>query len=170
MLSKAVKQRIARNRKLRAKPKWVQKAEMYIHHLKTSALSNQRWLSTKHIADEAEREQVYRELDERHTHINTLLNKLALITREEWYEMERDLFIGHRWTPHQMSRTVKAMGSYSKVIEAHGGYHHKLPPKLTPVQQAKAPPMGNWDNPASLNDEWMENGDEWEADHGDPNG
>ena len=167
MLSLATKQRIARNRKLRATPKWVQKVEMYIHHLKTTTISSSAILSSKHLLDPAQQAAASADLKARWDQLNAQIGELALISRAEWRELELTLPIEHRWTPHQMKRTVQHCGSYRAVIEAHGGYRNKLKPKSRFAQQANVP-MGNWDNPASLNDKWMEDGDQWEADHGDP--
>jgi hypothetical protein len=166
MLSIATKQRIARNRKLRANPKWVQKVEMYIHHLKTTSISSSAVLSTKHLLDPAQQAAAEADLNARWAKLNAQVASLALISRAEWYELEQTLPIEHRWTPHQMKRTIKACGGYRAVIEAHGGYRNKIAPKSVFANQASVP-MGNWDNPATL-DDWMNKGDEWEAEHGDP--
>lgn len=168
MLSVITKRRIARNRKLHAKPNWVQKVELYIHHLKTNTISSSAVLSTKHILDEAQRNQAYADIDARWAKLNEQVASLALISRDEWVELEKTLPIEHRWTPHQLKRTIAACGGYRAVIEAHGGYRYKIAPKSTFANQASVP-MGNWDNPASL-DDWMKRPDEWEADHGNPDG
>lgn len=168
MLSITTKQRIARNRKLNATPKWVQKVEMYIHHLKTTSISSSTVLSTKHILDEAQRNQAYADIDARRAKLDAQVASLALISRDEWAELEKTLPIEHRWTPHQLKRTIAKCGGYRAVIEAHGGYRYKISPKSTFANQASVP-MGDWDNPAKLED-WMGKGDEWEAEHGDRDG
>jgi D-alanyl-D-alanine carboxypeptidase len=160
MLSRNVKKRIARNKKLRSQPKWVQKVEMYRHQLMDS-VGSAAILSTKHILDDSLRAQAQAQNNERIAERDAMLAKLDGITREGWAELETTLPIEARWTPLQMWCTVRASGGYRNVIEAHGGYRQKISPKLTQVKQADIP-AGNWDNPATLNDS-----PDWEAEHED---
>lgn len=172
MLSRAVKKRIARNRLLRAKPNWVQKAEMYVHTEKTRLqMSSQAFLSTKHILDPVERANAEARNTMRAEELRQLRAQLdawlAQVTRQQWAELEPTLQIEARWTPLQMRRTVRACGSYRLVIEAHGGYRHARAPSPK-IARPAGQPM-NWDNPAPYdNDEWMKDGSQWEAEHGEP--
>lgn len=172
MLSREVKKRIARNRLLRAKPNWVQKAEMYVHNEKTRLrLGSMEVLSVKHILDTAERERVIADQQQRTQEFKAARDHLdawlAQVTRQQWAELESMLHIEMRWTPLQMMRTVQACGGYHRVIEAHGGYRQARAPSPK-IARSAGQPM-NWDNPAPYdNDEWMKDGSQWEAEHGEP--
>jgi hypothetical protein len=171
MLSRVVKKRIARNKRLRAKPNWVQKAELYVHNEKTRLqMGSQSVLSTKHILDPAERAKVEARnnmhADELRQLCEILDAWLAQVTRQQWAELEPTLQIEARWTPLQMQRTVQACGSYRQVIEAHGGYRQAR--ARSPKIARPAPePMDHWDHPAT-DDAWMKDGNQWEAEHGEP--
>lgn len=168
MLSREVKKRIAINKRLRAKPNWVRKAELYVHNEKTRLrMGSMEVLSAKHILDTAERERVMADQQHRATEFKALRDQLdawlAQLTRQQWAELEPNLHIEARWTPLQMRRTVQACGSYRQVIEAHGGYRHARAP--SPKIARPAPqPMDHWDHPAEDNS-WMKDGNQWEAEH-----
>jgi hypothetical protein len=172
MLSTEVKKRIARNRLLRAKPNWVQKAEMYVHNEKTYLrMNSQVLLSTKHILDPASQMDAAAQNNVRAAELRQLCEGLdvwlAQVTRQQWQELEPNLTIEARWTPIQMQRTVRACGGFHRVIEAHGGYRQARAKSPQRPAGAPVPTMGNWDNPAT-DDAWMHDGNQWEAEHGDP--
>lgn len=172
MLSNAVKRRIARNRKLRATPKWVQKAELFVHNEKTKRSMRGSDLSMEVVL--ILNRQVEQQPENRGERV-PLEVWLSALTRVQWYELERLLPIEARWTPLQMKATVRATGGYRAVIAAHGGYRGKL--SARPVYpKGMAPAMGNWDNPAKIGAQgnwvaedngWMTDGNQWEAEHGD---
>lgn len=171
MLSREVKKRIATNKRLRAKPNWVRKAELYVHNEKTRLqMGSQAILSTKHILDPVERTKAEAQNTAHAEELRQLRENLdawlAQVTRQQWAELEPTLHIEARWTPLQMRRTVQACGSYRQVIEAHGGYRHARAPSPK-IARPAGQPM-NWDNPAPYDDEWMKDGSQWEAEHGEP--
>lgn len=171
MLSRTVKKRIARNRLLRAKPLWVQKAEMFVHNEKTRLqMGSQSILSTKHLDPVARANaeaQNTRHAEELRLARDIYDAWLAQVTREQWQQFEPNLSIELRWTPIQMQRTVRACGGFRQVIEAHGGYRQARTPSPQRPAGAPMPTMGNWDNPAT-DDAWMRDGNQWEAEHGEP--
>lgn len=168
MLNREVKKRIARNRLLRAKPNWVQKAELYVHNEKTRLqMGSQTFLSTKHILDPVERAKAEAQIRTHAEELRQLRDALdawlAQVTRAQWVELVPTLHIESRWTPLQMRRTVQACGGYHQVIEAHGGYRQvraRSPKIARPAPQ----PMDHWDHPAE-DDSWMKDGNQWEAEH-----
>lgn len=150
MLSRQVKRRIRTNRILRATPSWQVKRNLYAMSLMPGSASI---LSSKHLAPEYQA-QHERDINERVAHAEAVKQ----MDRRAWQELEKTLYVGYRWTPHQMKRTVRATGGYEKVLTAHGGFLQKLQPKPVFPEQAQVPM--NWDNPARID----ENGD-WEAEH-----
>ena len=83
MLSKQVKQRIARNKLRRRTPKW--HAEKYWHfRLELGVLQQQR-LSSKHLDNASERIEA---IDKQ---IKLLLDQSAYMTRKQWIELRDEL-------------------------------------------------------------------------------